>query len=243
MIESMRVGECVLAIDQITKVFWGLVALDGVSFRVEKGEIMGLIGPNGSGKSTLFEVCSGFYRPTRGQVLFKGERIDRLPPHEVLKRGLGRSFQGTEVFPSFTAYDTILLAALHRWPMAQARKRVQEVLNLIGLMSRAEQLVSSMTLPDKKAVELGRVIATGPEMLLLDEVMAGLTEPEAQAVIAVIRKLQEEGLTFLLVEHRMEIVMDLCDRIVVLNFGKKIAEGKPHEMVRNKDVIEAYLGV
>jgi len=231
-----------LVIDRITKTFGGLVALNDVSLQVEKGKIVGLIGPNGSGKTTLYEVISGFYSPTTGEVFFNGERIDRLPPHKILNRGLARSFQVVQLFESFTAYETVLLAALHRLPMAQARKMTEEVLDLVGLADRGQELVSNLTLPNQKAVEVGKVIAAQPEMVLLDEVMAGLNEPEARVVVALIRKLRDEGMTFLVVEHRVEIIMDLCDRIVALNFGKKVAEGTPHEVANSKEVIEAYLG-
>jgi len=231
-----------LTVDRVTKKFGGLVAVDEVSLEVNRGEIVGLIGPNGSGKTTLFEVISGFYRPTSGAVYFKGERIDGLKPHQVLERRLARSFQLVQTFPSFTAYETILLAALHRLPMDRARRKAEEVLKMLGLASRAHRLVPYLSLPDHKLLELGKVLATEPEMVLLDEVNAGLTEKEAGQVTQVIRRLREEGLTFLIVEHRMEIIMEICDRIVALNFGKKIAEGTPHEVASNRAVIEAYLG-
>jgi len=231
-----------LVIDGVSKNFGGLAALDNVSFEVKKGEIVGLIGPNGAGKTTLFEVISGFLRPTAGRVLFKGDRIDGLKPHQVLRRGLARSFQLVQVFPSFSVYQNILASALHSSSMREARKRTEEILELIGLSSKAEQLVSCLSLPDQKMTELGKVLALQPQMILLDEAMAGLTEAEARSTVALIKRLWKQGITFLLVEHRIEIVMELCQRIVVLNFGKKIAEGAAEEVVRDKDVIESYLG-
>jgi branched-chain amino acid transport system ATP-binding protein len=231
-----------LVLDHVTKTFGGVVAVDDVSFEVEAGQLVGLIGPNGAGKSTIFEVVSGFYRPNSGRVLFKGEQIHHLKPHQILKRGLARSFQLVQVFPSFTAYDTVLLAALNALPMKQARKRAEEILEMIGLAPRAERLVYDLVLADQKALELGKVLASRPEMVLLDEVMAGLTAYEAGKVGSVIRRLQEEGMTFLVVEHRMDIITNLCSRIIALNFGRKIAEGTPSKVMMNKDVIESYLG-
>ena len=232
-----------LAVERLTKSFGGLTALNDLSFRVEPGEIVGLIGPNGSGKSTAFEVISGFQRPTKGSVSFLGARIDGLPPHRVLRRGIARAFQLVQLFPSFTVEETILLAALSRAPMAQARRDAQEVIRLVGLGSIAAELVSNLSLPDHKRLEFGKVLATRPALVLLDELMAGLTEGVANELGRLIRRLRDEQrMTFVMVEHRMEIIMGLCDRLVALNFGEKLAEGPPREVAANRQVIEAYLG-
>lgn len=232
-----------LAVEQVTKAFGGLVAVDGLSFRVEPGEIVGLIGPNGSGKSTAFEVISGFQRPTRGEVHFDGQRIDGLPPHVIVERGIARAFQLVQLFPSFTVEETILLAALHRAPMGPAQKKAAEVLDLVGLAPIAQELVSNLSLPDHKRLEFGKVMATTPKLILLDELMAGLTENVASELSRLIQRLRrEEDVTFVMVEHRMEIIMDLCDRVVALNFGQKLAEGPPREVAADRQVIEAYLG-
>ncbi len=232
-----------LEIHGLTKAFGGLIAVDDVSFRVARGEIVGLIGPNGSGKSTIFEVVSGFQRPTRGRVAFEGRRIDGLPPHRVLARGIARAFQIIQLFPSFTVEETIRLAALHDLPMAAARHKAAEVMERVGLAPVAGELVANLSLPDHKRLEFGKVLAARPRLVLLDELMAGLTEGVADELAALIVTLRrDEGMTFVMVEHRMEIIMGLCDRLVALNFGKKLAEGLPREVASNKEVIEAYLG-
>ena len=232
-----------LEVQGLTKAFGGLIAVDDVSFRVVRGEIVGLIGPNGSGKSTIFEVVSGFQRPTRGQVVFEGRRIDGLPPHRVLARGIARAFQIIQLFPSFTVEETIRLAALHDLPMAEARRKAVEVMERVGLAPVAGELVANLSLPDHKRLEFGKVLAARPKLVLLDELMAGLTEGVASELSALIVTLRrDEGMTFVMVEHRMEIIMGLCDRLVALNFGKKLAEGLPREITSNKEVIEAYLG-
>lgn len=231
-----------LIVDRLTKQFGGIKALNAVSFKVNSGEIVGLIGPNGSGKTTMFEVISGFCRPTKGKVLFRGERIDHLKPHQILRRGIARSFQAREFMGSFAAREYILLASLSHLLMSQAGKWTEEVLELVGLKSRADVLLPDLTLPDQKALEFGRVVATQAEMILLDEVMAGLTPVGIEPIVQLIRRLRENGKTFVVVEHRMEIVTHLCDRIIVLNFGRKIAEGTPAEVIKNNNVVEAYLG-
>ena len=232
-----------LEVQGLTKAFGGLIAVDDVSFRVARGEILGLIGPNGSGKSTIFEVVSGFQRPTRGQVAFEGRRIDGLPPHRVLARGIARAFQIIQLFPSFTVEETIRLAALHDLPMAEARRKAVDVMERVGLAPVAGELVANLSLPDHKRLEFGKVLAARPKLVLLDELMAGLTEGVASELSALIVTLRrDEGMTFVMVEHRMEIIMGLCDRLVALNFGKKLAEGLPREITSNTEVIEAYLG-
>jgi branched-chain amino acid transport system ATP-binding protein len=231
-----------LEVKDLTKSFGGLLAIDGISFSVEKGEIIGLIGPNGAGKSTLFEVISGFYRPTGGHCYFKDERIDRLKPHDICKRGIGRTFQIPQIFPSFTVFETVLVAALIHLPLKFAKDRVMEILDTVNLLAKANEMTTDLTIPDQRRLEVGRALASNPELMLLDEVMSGLNVVEAKGMIELFHKLHERGMTFILVEHVMHIIMELCKRIIVLNFGKKIAEGTPEEIANNEEVINAYLG-
>lgn len=232
-----------LVIDGLTKAFGNLVAVDDVSFAIPSGEIAGLIGPNGAGKTTLFEVVSGFSQATRGQVVFRGKRIDGLKPHDICRLGMARTFQLVESFGSFTVHETVLLPALLKNPPVMARKLTRRILEMLSLAQKADWPVTAITLPDKKALEIGKVLALQPQMALLDEVMAGLTLSEAKNMASLIKRVRnDDGVTFLIVEHRMEIVMDLCEHITVMNFGKKIAEGTPKDVATNHDVIAAYLG-
>jgi branched-chain amino acid transport system ATP-binding protein len=231
-----------LTVEGISKNFGGLVALNEVSLEVEEGELMGVIGPNGAGKTTLFSTISGFHKPERGEIYFKGKRIDGRKPHQICKMGLVRTFQIAQPFLGFTPYETLVAAALNSLSMNQARKRAEEVLEMVGLRDKAHEDGASLTIADKKALEMGKAIAAGGRLILLDEVMAGLILPEAEVVMSLIKKLREEGLTFLMVEHVMFIIMRLCERIVVLSFGQKIAEGTPEEIANNQTVIDSYFG-
>ncbi|MEM4407062.1 MAG: ABC transporter ATP-binding protein [Candidatus Methanomethylicaceae archaeon] len=227
----------------ISKAFGGIGALKDVSMSVNSGEIVGIIGPNGAGKTTLFGVISGFHRPDRGSVLFNGKRIDGLPPHKICKMGIARTFQIAQPFNEFTVYNTALTAALCRLSMRDAKKKAWEVLEVVGLNKKAHDLVSTLTIAEQKALEITKAVSTGACLVLLDEVMAGLTSIESELMIKAIRALNEEwACTFLIVEHVMPVIMKLCKRVVVLNFGVVIAEGPPEAVTGNRAVIDSYLG-
>ncbi len=234
-----------IQVNNLTKMFGGLAALDQVSFEVHKGEIVGLIGPNGAGKSTLFEILSGFYPPTRGTIWFKGDQITGLKPHQLYDRGIARSFQLMEVLPTFTVFDTIKLPALRKYNLSQARRQTEALLEseFTELSPKANELTISLSPAEQKFVEMGRIMNSQPELILLDELMAGLSEFEVRPIISLIKRLnQEKEMTFIVVEHRMELIRELCHRIVVLNFGRKIADDLPETVMRNEEVIAAYMG-
>jgi len=231
-----------LKVEGVSKNFGGLMALSEVSFEAQKGDLLGIIGPNGAGKTTLFNIISGFYAPSKGEIYFNETRIDGLKSHVICKRGLARTFQIAQPFLGFTPHETLITAALNRLPLKRAKEKAMEVLEMVGLADKAKEDGGSLTILDKKALELAKAMATGSEMVLLDEVMAGLTLVEAEHFMSLIKRLSDGGITFLMVEHVMFIIMKLCSRIMVLNFGQKIAEGTAAEVSKNQMVIDSYFG-
>ena len=218
-----------------------------VDLRVSAGEIVGLIGPNGSGKTTIFNVITGLYLPSRGSIRFKGEEISGLKPFQVCRKGIGRTFQITKPFTRMTVRENAMVGALYGKGKAgddlrEARLTAEAILEQVGLGSKKEARVSDLTLEDKKRLELSKALSTRPELLLLDEVMAGLNPTEIKEIMELIRRLRQEGMTVIVVEHVMHAVMKLADRVCVLHHGEKIAEGSPEEISKNKRVIESYLG-
>jgi branched-chain amino acid transport system ATP-binding protein len=233
-----------LAIDAVSKRFRGLLAVDKVSFRVEPGSIFAVIGPNGAGKTTLFNMIAGMFAPDEGAIAFAGERIDGLAPDAVCRRGIGRTFQLVRPFPALSVEDNVVVGAmLHRRDLAAARRRAGDVLRQLDLFDKRRQPASTLTLPDRKRLEVARALATDPKVLLLDEVMAGLRPAETDRMVSILRELNREtGLTILLIEHVMRAVMVLAARVLVLHHGAAIAEGAPAEVVREPAVVQSYLG-
>jgi branched-chain amino acid transport system ATP-binding protein len=228
----------------VSKYFGGLAALKDVDFRVEEKEIVGLIGPNGAGKTTLFNVISGVYTPDEGTITFLGEDISNLKPHQISTRGIGRTFQLTKPFLRMTVLDNTMVGPLVRGiDFQEAKKKAESVLEFTGLISEKDNLSSSLTLFDRKRMDLSRGLATDPKLLFLDEYAAGLNPTEILEANHLVRTIREElGITIVWVEHIMKCVMEVCDRLIVLNLGQKIAEGTPVEISNDPNVINAYLG-
>lgn len=236
----------VLEIERLSKSFGGLTALTDFDSEVYEGEILGLIGPNGSGKTTVFNLITGFLKPDKGRVAFKGMDITSAPNHAVCRSGIARTFQLVKPFAHMTALRNVMVGRSHgRKPaqnMKRAKKESEEILNFVGLAGKEETPAHNLTLVDRKRLELARALSTKPELLLLDEMMAGLNPTETQEAMHLLHEIRGSGITMIVVEHVMKAILGLSDRIVVLNVGVKIAEGTPQEIVNDRRVVEAYLG-
>jgi len=232
-----------LQVKKVSRFFGGLAAVKDVSFEVNKGEIVGLIGPNGAGKTTLFNVINGFYAPSRGEVLLHGKRISGLKPHQICQQGMARTFQVVKPLQRMSVLDNVVASAFLR---AKDRKEAdaiaEDTLKFTGLFEDRAVISKGLPLGKRKRLEIARALATQPELLLLDESFAGLNPAELDESIGIIRRIKERGITIMIIEHHMKVIMSISDRIVVLSYGEKLAEGTPDEIGRNPQVIEAYLG-
>lgn len=248
-----------LEVRELTKRFGGVTAIDNLDFDVNSGGILGLIGPNGAGKSTVINVIHGVFRPTKGQISFRGERITGLQTNVIARKSLARTFQQTLLFPNTTTLGNVVLAHFFktrtgdlgsflstteaRHEEEEIKDKSLEIIDFLGLTGFKEELACNLPYGLQKALGIAIAIATKPELLLLDEPAAGMNPEETIHMMGLIQKIRGMGITLLIVEHNMRVVMGLCDRIIVLNFGRKIAEGTPEEIRENKDCIDAYLGV
>jgi branched-chain amino acid transport system ATP-binding protein len=230
----------------VTKYFGGLAAVSNVDFQVNQGEIVGLIGPNGAGKTTLFGLISAAYIPKPGVIKFKGENIIGLKPYQICRRGLARTFQSVKIFPNMPVISNVELGVHFGTPeratSAQAGEEAAELLEFVGLSEMAAIPTRDLTLVNQKLLEVARALATKPEVLLLDEIMAGLNPTEMDQAMELVSKMCAQGITIFMIEHVMKAIMSICDRIMVLHHGEKIAEGTPKEIAKSKTVVEVYLG-
>ncbi len=228
----------------VTKYFGALAAVNAVHFSVGKGEILGMIGPNGAGKSTLFNVIAGIYKPDRGQVIFNGKDISGLRPHRICRAGIAKTSQIVQPFTQMSVFENVLVGGLHGKGLSfsRAMREAEEILEFVGLGGSREMPSGLIPVPSRRRLELARALATGAEVILLDENMAGLNPTEIEEVLKLLREIRMQGKTLIVVEHIMRAVMGISDRIMVLNYGEKIAEGTPSEVANNEKVVEAYLG-
>lgn len=246
----------ILKIDNLTKRFGGLTALQNVSFGVDEGEIRGLIGPNGAGKSTMFKIIAGFYAPTEGKIIYQGEDISGRKPSDIAQLGVVRSFQETTLFQELTLFQNVLIGrhmtarsnifsailGLDKTRQRAAAEKANEVLEFMGLSDRKQQLASELPLGSQRALAIAIALASEPKVLLMDEPFAGMNPEETGHMMALTEKVRESGVTIILVEHDMKAVMGICHYLTVLNFGELLAEGTPDEIRRNDKVVQAYLG-
>ncbi|MGZ4474686.1 MAG: ABC transporter ATP-binding protein [Nocardioides sp.] len=255
----MPESRAILEVDNATLRFGGLTALDQVSFDIREGEILGLIGPNGAGKTTCFNAMTGVYQLTSGEIRFDGRSLAKLKRHKITKLGMARTFQNIRLFKAMTVLENVMVGAdahskvgffealfrlpRHRRTESASLARAKELLDLVGIKARHDELATNLSYGDQRRLEIARAMATNPQLLCLDEPAAGFNPAEKQRLMELIRKVRDQGITVLLIEHNMRLVMGVTDRIVVLEFGRKIAEGTPAEIRDNPAVIAAYLGV
>lgn len=227
----------------VSKYFGGVAAVKDVNLMLQGGEIYGLIGPNGAGKTTLFNCIAGYYPLSEGSIIFNGQDISSKPAHTICRQGISRTFQLVKIFSDMTVQENVLVAALSKTNnIKRARAEALEVLKFVGLSDLQDMPASSLTLINRKFVDLASALASKPKLLMLDELIAGLTLTEVQEALKLIYRIQDLGITIVLIEHVMEVIMPICHRVMVLNYGVKIAEDKPEHIIKNEEVIKAYLG-
>lgn len=237
------VSKTLLELKDLTIKFGGLTAVNKLNASLYEGEAVGLIGPNGAGKTTAFNLIVGVYKPTEGQVIFDGQDITGLTPYEVCRKGIGRTFQVVKPFGKMTVLQNIMVGAfVNTSRRKEAEQVATEIMEKVGLQSKRDNLAQNLTIPERKRLEVAKALATNPKLLLLDEVLAGLNPTEIEDAITLIKSINREGITVLMIEHVLQATMAICQRIVVLDYGKKIAEGSPQEVTSNPEVIKAYLG-
>jgi branched-chain amino acid transport system ATP-binding protein len=236
----------ILEAEGLNKHFGGLAAASNVDLDVRQGEILGLIGPNGAGKTTLFNLLSGALKPDSGTIRFKGANVTGLKPHQISRMGIARTFQSVKIFSKMSVFNNVLLGYLfgrgHSTVSSIARRETAEILAFVDLSELQNLRAMDLILANQKRLEVARALATNPDLLLLDEVMAGLTPTEIAEAMELVKRIRDSGVTVVMIEHVMKAIMSICDRILVLHHGEKIAEGTPEEIARNKTVIEVYLG-
>jgi branched-chain amino acid transport system ATP-binding protein len=232
-----------LEIHSIKKSFGGLVAVNGMDLFIEEGKIYGLIGPNGAGKTTLFNIISGFYKPESGNIFFAGENVTHLSSDQLCHRGLVRTFQIPKMFPEMSVIDNVLIGALSRTKRVElARSEAEEIIDFLGMGPKRDTLAASLRVQELKRLEIAKALATKPKLFLLDETMSGLNAVEQNQMIDLLKRVHDAGVTLLVVEHVMHVVANLCEHIVVMNYGEKIAEGRPQEVLQDEKVVTVYLG-